>query len=444
MAEYVIKMPDVGEGVAEAELVEWHVKIGDPIREDDIIAAVMTDKATVEIPSPVHGTIAWLGAEIGDTVAVGAALVKIAIAGEATTADSPAPDKETHSAPPPPAAAAPAAVSAPALAKEPEAASKPARKPAPATMRSASQTGPGFTGAPRPEGERPLASPALRLRAMEAGIDLRQVAGTGPAGRITHDDLDTFLARGRQPVASGPRPNMEIEDVKVVGLRRRIADKMTLAKARIPHITYIEEVDVTALEALRASLNAEKRPAGSAERPKLTILPFLARAIAKAVAEQPQINALYDDEAGIVHRYGGVHIGVAAQTPTGLVVPVLRHTEARDIWDCAAEISRLAQTARAGTATREELTGSTITITSLGALGGVATTPVINHPEVAIVGVNKIMVRPVWDEQQFVPRKMMNLSSSFDHRVVDGWDAAIFVQRLKTLLETPALIFVEG
>lgn len=432
MAEHIIKMPDVGEGVAEAELVEWHVKIGDPIREDDIIAAVMTDKATVEIPSPVHGTIAWLGGEIGDTIAVGSPLVKIEIAGEATSTGTakpePAPSElvEKPDPVPTPAKAAPAAASTPA------------------PVRNAPQPGPGFTGAPRPEGERPLASPALRLRTMEAGIDLRQVAGTGPAGRITHDDLDAFLARGRQPVASGPQANMEIEDVKVIGLRRRIADKMSLAKARIPHITYIEEIDVTALEALRASLNAEKRPTGAPERPKLTILPFLARAIAKAVAEQPQINALYDDEAGIVHRYGGVHIGVAAQTPTGLVVPVLRHTEARDIWDCASEISRLAQAARAGTATREELSGSTITITSLGALGGVATTPVINHPEVAIVGVNKIMVRPVWDEQQFVPRKMMNLSSSFDHRVVDGWDAAVFVQRLKTLLETPALIFVEG
>jgi 2-oxoisovalerate dehydrogenase E2 component (dihydrolipoyl transacylase) len=215
---------------------------------------------------------------------------------------------------------------------------------------------------------------------------------------------------------------------------------MQIAKARIPHITYIEEVDVTALEELRGKLNATKRP----EQAKLTLLPFLARAMVRAVAEQPQINALYDDEAGVVHRHGGVHIGVAAQTPSGLVVPVLRHAEARDLWDCAAEIGRLAEAARSGTATREELSGSTITITSLGALGGVATTPVINHPEVAIVGVNKIMVRPIWDGSQFVPRKMMNLSSSFDHRVVDGWDAAVFVQRLKALLETPALLFMES
>ncbi|RIK82936.1 MAG: branched-chain alpha-keto acid dehydrogenase subunit E2, partial [Hyphomicrobiales bacterium] len=319
---------------------------------------------------------------------------------------------------------------------------EPAATPAPEPARRQPFAAPGFAGVPRPEGERPLASPAVRLRAKEAGVDLRQVPGTGPAGRITHDDLDHFIARGSTPVATGLRPNTAVEEVKVVGLRRRIAEKMALAKARIPHITYVEEVDVTALEELRGKLNGEKRPAGAAERPKVTILPFLVRAIVRAVAEQPQINALYDDEAGIVHRHGGVHVGIAAQTPGGLVVPVLRHAEARDLWDCGAEIGRLAEAARSGTATREELSGSTITITSLGALGGVATTPVINHPEVAIVGVNKIMVRPVWDGTQFVPRKMMNLSSSFDHRVVDGWDAAVFVQRLKVLLETPALLFV--
>jgi 2-oxoisovalerate dehydrogenase E2 component (dihydrolipoyl transacylase) len=230
-----------------------------------------------------------------------------------------------------------------------------------------------------------------------------------------------------------------VEDVRIVGLRRRIAEKMALAKSRIPHITYVEEIDVTALEELRAAMNKEKR----AEQARLTILPFLMRAMVKAVREQPGINAVFDDEAGIVHRHGGVHIGIATQTPGGLMVPVVRHAEARDIWDCAAEVVRLSEAARAGTASREELTGSTITITSLGAIGGVVTTPVINHPEVAIVGVNKIMVRPVWDGASFIPRKMMNLSSSFDHRVVDGWDAAVFVQRLKALLETPALIFMD-
>ncbi|MCO5146828.1 MAG: 2-oxo acid dehydrogenase subunit E2 [Aquamicrobium sp.] len=436
MAEHVIKMPDVGEGVAEAELVEWHVAVGDLVREDAILAAVMTDKATVEIPSPVDGKVSWLGAEIGDTVAVGSALVKIEIAGdapaptpmddgqgEAPIAEGMAPEGETLPAPPAEKIEKPRE---PAQAEKPAA---PAKKPAPA---------PAATGAPRPEGERPLASPAVRLRAREAGVDLRQVAGSGPAGRISHDDLDAFIARGSAPAAAGLRPNTSVDEIKVVGLRRRIAEKMQIAKARIPHITYVEEVDVGALEDLRGKLNAEKRP----EQAKLTLLPFLARAIVRAVAEQPQINAIYDDEAGIVHRHGGVHIGIAAQTPSGLVVPVLRHAEARDLWDCAAEIGRLAEAARSGTATREELSGSTITITSLGALGGVATTPVINHPEVAIVGVNKMMVRPMWDGTQFVPRKMMNLSSSFDHRVVDGWDAAVFVQRLKTLIETPALLFV--
>ncbi len=224
----------------------------------------------------------------------------------------------------------------------------------------------------------------------------------------------------------------------MVGLRRRIAEKMALAKASIPHITYVEEVDVTALEELRTALNREKR-----DRPKLTLLPFLMRAMVKAIAEHPKVNALYDDEAGIVHQHGGVHIGIATQTPAGLMVPVVRHAEARDLFDCAAEVARLAEAARSGSASREELSGSTITITSLGALGGIVTTPVINHPEVAIVGVNKIAVRPMWDGSQFVPRKMMNLSSAFDHRIVDGWDAAQFVQRVKTLLETPALIFIE-
>ena len=297
------------------------------------------------------------------------------------------------------------------------------------------------SAAPRPEGDRPLASPAVRLRAKEAGVDLRQVSGSGPAGRISHQDLEAFIARGPQAARStGLQPNNAVEDVKLVGLRRRIAEKMALANARIPHITYVEEVDVTALEELRAALNKQKR----ADQPKLTLLPFLMRAMVRAIAEQPNFNALFDDEAGIIHQHGGVHIGIAAQTPSGLVVPVVKHAEARDLWDCAAEVNRLAEAAKTGSATREELSGSTITITSLGAMGGVATTPIINHPEVAIVGVNKIMVRPVWDGSGFIPRKIMNLSSSFDHRVIDGWDAALFVQRIKTLLETPAMIFVEG
>jgi 2-oxoisovalerate dehydrogenase E2 component (dihydrolipoyl transacylase) len=296
-------------------------------------------------------------------------------------------------------------------------------------------------GAPRPEGEKPLASPAVRLRAREAGIDLRQVPDTGPAGRITHDDLATFLSQGPAPVlATAPQPKTRVDDIKVMGLRRRIAEKMATAHARIVPITYVEEVDVTALEELRASLNKKKR----ADQAHLTVLPFLMRAIVRAVAEQPNLNALYDDDAGVIHQHAGVHIGVAAQTAGGLMVPVARHTEALDLWGAAAEAARVAGAAKDGSAARDELSGSTITITSLGALGGIVTTPIINHPEVAIVGVNRIAVRPVWDGSAFVPRKMMNLSSSFDHRVVDGYEAAVFVQRLKELLETPTLLFMEG
>jgi 2-oxoisovalerate dehydrogenase E2 component (dihydrolipoyl transacylase) len=433
MGEHVIKLPDVGEGVAEAELVEWHVKVGDLVREDTVLAAVMTDKATVEIPSPVDGEILWLGAEIGDTVAIGSPIVRLKVAGEGNVkaAAAAAPEVKAPAAP---------AEAKPAPAAAPKASPKPTETPktiaaAPKAARPAS-----VSGAPRAEGEKPLASPAVRLRAREAGIDLRQVVGSGPAGRISHEDIDAFVARGPQLArATGLAQKDGVEDIKVVGLRRKIAEKMSLAKSRIPHITYVEEIDVTALEELRATLNKEKRT----DRPKLTLLPFLMRAMVKAIGEQPNLNALFDDDAGIIHQHEGIHIGIAAQTPNGLVVPVVKHAEARDLWDCAVEVNRLADAAKAGTASREELSGSTITITSLGAMGGVATTPVINYPEVAIVGVNKMMVRPVWDGTQFIPRKMMNLSSSFDHRVIDGWDAAVFVQRIKALLETPALIFVD-
>ena len=472
MGEHVIKLPDVGEGVAEAELVEWHVKVGDLVREDAVLAAVMTDKATVEIPSPVEGEIVWLGAEIGDTVAVGSPIVRLKVAGdgnvpagagvEPAAADKGAAPRATTPDPSPQGKGEQAAD----RPNPPSSASRPPRErpvqdnappvgtaspsPLPGEDRgvpasAAESVSHAATDAPRPEGERPLASPSVRLRAREAGVDLRQVPGGGPAGRIRHEDLDAFMARGPQ-IASpsqGLARNETVQDIKMVGLRRRIAEKMSLSMSRIPHITYVEEVDVTALEELRAALNKEKRVAKGAERPKLTLLPFLIRAMVKAIAEQPQLNALFDDEAGVIHQYGGVHVGIAAQTANGLVVPVLRHAEARDLWDCGAEVNRLAEAAKSGTATREELSGSTITITSLGAMGGIATTPVINHPEVAIVGVNKMMVRPVWDGSQFIPRKMMNLSSSFDHRVIDGWDAAVFVQRIKALLETPALIFVD-
>ncbi|WP_018235744.1 dihydrolipoamide acetyltransferase family protein [Ensifer sp. BR816] len=425
MGEFIIKMPDVGEGVAEAELVEWHVKPGDPVREDMVLAAVMTDKATVEIPSPVTGKVLWLGAEIGDTVAVKAPLVRIETAGE----DGEPPADSVPEALAETVREEPVAVSTPPAAKAPAEPEKAAPRPAPAPREAEAA-------------RKPLASPAIRLRARESGVDLRQVIGTGPAGRITHEDLDLFIGRGAEPMPAqvGLTRKTTVEEIKIAGLRRRIAEKMSLSTSRIPHITYVEEVDVTALEELRATMNRDRKP----DQPKLTILPFLMRALVRTVADQPGVNAIFDDHAGIVHRHAAVHIGIATQTPAGLTVPVVRHAEARGIWDCAAELNRLAEAARTGTATRDELIGSTITISSLGALGGIASTPVINHPEVAIVGVNKIAVRPVWDGSQFVPRKIMNLSSSFDHRVIDGWDAATFVQRLKTLLETPALIFVEG
>ncbi|WP_455274007.1 dihydrolipoamide acetyltransferase family protein [Rhizobium herbae] len=423
MGEFIIKMPDVGEGVAEAELVEWHCKVGDPVREDMVLAAVMTDKATVEIPSPVTGTVLWLGAEIGDTVAVKAPLVRIQVAGEGGEADA-VPMAETVTI---------------------ETAEQPVEKvasPPPVEIKKPIQSAPVAKAPVQTHVDKPLASPAVRLRAQDGGIDLRQVSGTGPAGRITHDDLDQFLARGAQPqpAPTGLARKTAVDEIKVTGLRRRISEKMVLATSRIPHITYVEEIDVTDLEDLRATMNAGRKP----DQTKLTILPFLMRAMVKTIDEQPVVNATFDDDAGIISRHAAVHIGIATQTPAGLTVPVVRHAEARGIWDCAAEVVRLAEAARTGSALREELSGSTITITSLGAMGGIATTPIINRPEVAIVGVNKIMTRPMWDGSQFIPRKMMNLSSSFDHRVVDGWDAATFVQRIKALLETPALIFIES
>ena len=409
MGEFIIKMPDVGEGVAEAEIVEWHVRTGDPVREDMVIAAVMTDKATVEIPSPVSGTVIWLAGEIGDRIAVKAPLVRIETAGEADEAQ-------------------PVQIS---QARVAETTKVEIAKPAPAA--------PAPAAAPV---EKPLAAPSVRLFAREGGVDLRQVQGTGPAGRILREDVEQFLSQGAAPatVKNGLARKTATEEIKLTGLRRRIAEKMVLSTSRIPHITYVEEVDMTALEELRATMNSERREA----HPKLTVLPFLMRALVKAISEQPEVNATFDDDAGIITRHGAVHIGIATQTPAGLTVPVVRHAEARSIWDCAAEMNRLAEAARTGTATRDELSGSTITISSLGALGGIVSTPVINHPEVAIIGVNKIATRPVWDGTQFVPRKMMNLSSSFDHRIIDGWDAATFVQRVRTLLETPALIFIEG
>lgn len=421
MGTRIVKLPDVGEGVAEAEVAEWHVAVGQSVLEDQILAAVMTDKATVEIPSPVAGTVVALGVEVGGVLAVGAELVRLKVVTGG--------DEEVAAAP----RQLPAAPEPPAAAKEVPTAAAPSR---PDRVAVWSESVP-----PRPAIARPVASPAVRRRARDAGVDLRQVRGSGPAGRIGHDDLDAFLRGGSTAVASVVRvANSSIETIKMVGLRRRIAHKMAESKRRIAHFSYVEEVDVTAVEELRAALNSQERP----DRSRLTLMPFLMQALVKAIADFPEMNALYDDEAETIERHGGVHIGIATQTPSGLMVPVVRHCEARGLWDSAGEVLRLADAARQGTATRAELSGSTITITSLGALGGIVTTPVINRPEVAIVGVNRQVVRPVWQGSQFVPRTMMNLSSSFDHRVIDGYVAARFVQRIKGLLEAPATLFIEA
>jgi len=424
MGTRIIKMPDVGEGVAEAEVVEWHVKVGQSVLEDQVLAAVMTDKATVEIPSPVAGTVVALGGEVGSVLAVGSELVRLEVAGGGTEEVQAAPKQAAAPEPPPPAHAPDPKAQAPAA----EPALRRSVEPVPLS--------------PRPAIAKPIASPAVRRRARDAGVDLRQVRGSGPAGRIGHEDLDAFL-RGSAGAATGGGKiaNTGVESVRMVGLRRRIAQKMAESKRHIAHFSYVEEVDVTAVEELRATLNAQHK---ADDRPRLTLMPFLMQALVRAIADFPAMNALYDDEAETIERYGGVHIGIATQTPAGLMVPVVRHCEARGLWDFAAEVRRLAEAARQGTATRAELSGSTITITSLGALGGIVTTPVINRPEVAIVGVNRQVVRPVWQGAQFVPRTMMNLSSSFDHRVIDGYDAAQFVQRLKSLLEAPATLFIEA
>ncbi len=399
MSLYVFKLPDVGEGTAEAEIVAWHVAVGETVDEDAPLVDVMTDKATVEISSPVRGKVLSLAGEAGAMAVVGAPLVELEV--EADDADLAIPDKPQAAT----TVAAPATASAPA---------------------------PGNRGM--------LAAPAVRERAKQLGADLAAVRGSGPEGRVTHGDLDAWLvARGGANTVGEPAARTGVQDIKVIGLRRRIAEKMQDSKRRIPHFGYVEEIDVTALEDLRRHLNGEH----GAARGRLTLLPLLIRALTRALPAFPQINARYDDEAEVIHRFEAVHVGVATQTEAGLMVPVVRHAETLDLWACAREIARLAAAARDGTASRDDLSGSTITLTSLGPLGGVSHFPVINHPEVAILGPNKIIERPVVQGGQVVVRKMMNLSSAFDHRVVDGYDAAAFVQRLKALLEQPAMLFVD-
>ena len=430
MAKFTFNMPDIGEGIAEAEIVQWHKKVGDTVKEDEEFVDMMTDKATVPMESPVDGKILEIAGSEGDMVSIGSMLVVIEVEGgvpddvaEEAPAPAPAPkaeeveeriEVETSDA----------SDADDAIAADPEPESIPEPTPAPE---------------PTPQAK-VLATPAVRQRAKDLGVDLAQVK---PAedGRIRHGDLDQFLSyNSGYGAAAKTRAD---EEKKVIGMRRRIAENMAASKRNIPHFSYVEECDVTALEELRAQLNANR-----GDKPKLTILPLLITAICKTLPDFPMINARYDDEAGVVTRHGAVHLGMAAQTDAGLVVPVIKNAQAKNLWQLANEISRLADAARAGTAKSEEMQGGTLTVTSLGPLGGVATTPVINRPEVAIIGPNRIIERPMYvtgtdGVERIEKRKLMNISISCDHRVVDGWDAASFVQALRKLLETPALILVD-
>ncbi|MYZ42446.1 dihydrolipoamide acetyltransferase family protein [Schauerella aestuarii] len=564
MGIHIIKMPDIGEGIAEVELAGWHVKVGDVVAEDQPLADVMTDKATVEIPSPVVGTVVSLGGQEGDVMAVGGELIRLEVEGagnqkggaaaggatsrasasssgnRATASDDDEGDADHMATNAPVDVPAADSVAADGIvaegatsnggavtggnAKSAKAASASSASGSSSTSSSradasasaslaSSSASHGSSSAASSVSAKPVerhepadvhalnaksaASPAVRKRARDLGIDLPDVQGSGPAGRIQHEDLDAHLLAGKAaqtaspasasagatgsaaPAANmaknagasasaamrsggapapAPRSTAEVrsyadEDfvhdryeqrhdehqVPVIGLRRKIAQKMVESKTRIPHYSYVEEIDVTDLETLRAQLNQK----WGEKRGKLTILPFLIRAIVMALPDFPQINARFDDDSGVVTRFGAVHLGVAAQSDAGLMVPVIRHAESRDMWSLASEITRLAQAVRSGSVRREEMSGSTITVTSLGALGGIVTTPVINHPEVGIVGVNRIVERPMYRNGVVVPRKLMNLSSSFDHRVVDGMDAAEFIQAVRALLEQPAMLFVD-
>ncbi len=414
MGMHVFILPDIGEGVVEGEVVQWHVSVGDAVKEDDPIVDIMTDKAAVTIPSPVSGVVSSLSGEVGDMIAVGSALV------EFDSEDTP-----------------PAVESAAVTEPEVEAAPEPEPEPEPA-----SKPDPEPTPAPAEPFGRALASPALRRRAREAGIDIAQISGSGPSGRIRNADLDAFIAAdgsvtGTEPTAQSAE-RTDVTEVKVVGLRRKIAEQMTTSKTRIAHFSYFEEADVTELETLRRTLNASR----DVTQPKLTYLPFIMLALSKIMPDHPECNAIYDDQAGVVMRHGAVHIGIATQTERGLYVPVVKHVEAMDAWQAAEEMQRVAGAARDGTASLDDLTGSTFTITSLGRDGGLGATPIINHPEVAILGVHKAREMPVVRDGQIVVRRIMNLSSSFDHRVVDGADGAALIQHLKRMLENPALIFM--
>jgi len=412
MAKIKILMPDVGEGVTEAEITEWHVKPGDLVREDDVLAAVMTDKATVEIPSPVDGVVTSTTGDIGDVIAVGETIVSLEVSNAQGA--------------PEPAGTEPADIDR--IGQSVSKATTPrSEKPTETTQDTAGRL---------------LAAPAVRHRAAIAGVDLSEVTGSGPGGRITAVDLETWI--NNRTSSTKPEVHMaaddEFEEIRVLGLRRKIAEHMQVATRNIAHMTYVEEVDVTDLEILREELNS-KRTANNETR--LTILPFLMMAMSRALTENPGLNAHYVGDTGLIRRFRSIHLGMATQTANGLLVPVIRNVGAFDLSGLAAEITRLSDAAKSGTIKREELVGSTITLSSLGKMGGLMSTPIVNAPEVAIVGVNKISMRQVWQDGGFIPRKIMNLSSSFDHRVVDGWDAAVFIQAMKTLIENPASILVD-
>ena len=450
MSRFTFKLPDIGEGISEAEIVAWHVKVGDTVEEDQQIADMMTDKATVEMESPVSGTVVELAGEVGDQVSIGAALVVIETegeveAGEGATlkveaaekieeveaqyeAENPGVEEEVATVP---QSATPTPAKAGAQVGDTR---NDAQRSVTADVDTGPRPSPGKNDVEKPL----LASPAVRARARDLGIDLASVKTDGD--RIRHADLDAYLRYGAGEGYHAPHTSRARADepVKVIGMRRRIAENMAASKRAIPHFTYVEEIDVTALEAMRADLNANR-----GNRPKLTMLPFLIVAICRTIPDFPMINARYDDEAGVVTRHGQVHLGMATQTDAGLMVPVIRDAQDKNVWQLATEIGRLAEAARTGKAKSDELSGSTLTVTSLGPLGGIATTPVINRPEVAIIGPNKIVERPVFVGDDIVRAKLMNLSISCDHRVVDGWDAASYVQHLRKYLETPVLLFAD-
>ena len=442
MSEHVFRLPDLGEGTVEAEVVEWHVEAGDVVKEGDIIADVMTDKANIEVPSPVTGRVLRTTGQPGDLVAVGAELIAFEVAGTPNVEPGQPTMAPARALAEPPSVTTAAVIPVPepspvvsnsGAAQPPAADSNPPGEPSNSPTRQAPESSWSLQSAP----ENVRTSPAVRKRAKEAGIDLGLVSGSGPRGRILMKDLELELSgqSARQPAPSGVG---EVTEVKVIGVRRLIANRLQAAKQQIPHFAYVEEVDITALEALRQHLNAEK----AADTPSLTYLPFVALALIRALKETPQCNAHYDAERGVLLQFARVHLGVATQTPDGLKVPVVRNAESRSLWQLASEIGRVAEAARDNTAKRDELTGSTITLTSLGRLGGIASTPVINAPETAIIGINKAVNRPMVIGSEISIRLMMNLSSSFDHRFVDGHDAASLIQKVRSFLEQPATIFI--